>query len=79
MSGKYADKTIDLRGLHGTDVEIRTKVEIDRLAVGERLNVLYDDSQSEDVISRYVTRSGHEIISSVGSVGREFQILIEKK
>jgi tRNA 2-thiouridine synthesizing protein A len=77
MSGKYADKTIDVRGLHGTDVETRIRISLDRLVVGERLYVLHDDPASEEVISKYVTRSGHEIISA--TAGHEFRILIEKK
>jgi tRNA 2-thiouridine synthesizing protein A len=55
---KYADKTIDIRGLHGLEVEFRTKIEIDRLAIGQRLRVLSDDPESGEVISRWVERTG---------------------
>jgi tRNA 2-thiouridine synthesizing protein A len=62
---KYANKTIDLRGLHGLEVELRTKIEIDRLPIGGRLRVLCDP-ESEEGISRFVTRNGHELISTSG-------------
>jgi TusA-related sulfurtransferase len=81
MSEKYADKTIDLRGLHGTEVEIRTKIEIDRLTIsGNRLRVLHDDPGSHEVISRLIQRTGHlELISTYGSAGGTFEFLIERK
>jgi TusA-related sulfurtransferase len=79
MSDKYCDKQIDLRGLKGTETVIRTKIEIDRLAVGKILRVISDDSESEEEISRLITRSGHEIISSTGSAEEgEFDFLIRK-
>jgi TusA-related sulfurtransferase len=77
MSDKYADKTIDLRGLKGLEVETRIRTSLDRLAVGEGLNVLFD-SESEQAIIRLVQRTGNELLSGVGVVGNGSQFLIRK-
>lgn len=59
---KYADKTIDVRGIHGTEVELRVKIEIDRQSTGQTLRILTDDPTSGEVISRLVSRMGHELV-----------------
>ncbi len=41
----------------------RTKIAIEKMKVGEVLTVLADDPASEDDISRWVNRNGHELIS----------------
>ena len=40
----------------------RTKIEIERMQVGEILTVSADDPEAEDDISRWVTRQGHELL-----------------
>jgi len=41
----------------------RTKIAIEKMKVGEVLTVLADDPASEDDISRWVNRNGHELVS----------------
>ncbi len=40
----------------------RTKIEIEKMQVGDILTVLADDPAAEDDISRWVTRNGHELL-----------------
>ena len=41
----------------------RTKIAIEQMKVGEVLTVLADDPAAEDDISRWVTRTGHELLN----------------
>jgi len=40
----------------------RTKIAIERMQVGQVLTVLADDPAAEEDISRWVKRSGHELL-----------------
>ncbi|MDI1496153.1 MAG: hypothetical protein K8823_1461 [Cenarchaeum symbiont of Oopsacas minuta] len=55
-------KTLDAVGLFCPEPVFRTKIEIERMQVGEKLLVLADDPAAEDDISRWVTKSGHELL-----------------
>jgi len=41
----------------------RTKIAIEKMQVGEVLEVRADDPAAEDDISRWVNRNGHELVS----------------
>ena len=41
----------------------RTKIAIEKMQVGEVLTVLADDPASEEDISRWVNRNGHELLN----------------
>ena len=56
-------KKIDAVGLFCPEPVFRTKIEIERMQVGEILKVLADDPAAEDDISRWVTRTGHELLN----------------
>ena len=56
-------KTIDVRGLYCPEPVFRTKIEIERMTKGETLKIISDDPDSEEDISRWVNRNGHELIS----------------
>lgn len=58
-----ATKKLDARGLFCPEPVFRTKIEIERMQVGETLTVLADDPSAEDDISRWVKRNGHELLS----------------
>ena len=64
------EKKLDATGLFCPEPVFRTKIEIERMQVGETLIVSADDPAAEDDISRWVTRSGHELLdlSKDGSV-----------
>ena len=56
-------KTIDVRGLYCPEPVFRTKIEMERLSKGDIIKVIADDPASEEDISRWVIRNGHELIS----------------
>lgn len=56
-------KVIDVRGLYCPEPVFRTKIEMERLSIGESIQIVADDPQSEEDISRWVNRSGHELVS----------------
>lgn len=56
-------KLIDVRGLYCPEPVFRTKMEIERLKIGDTLKVIADDPESEEDISKWVNRSGHVMVS----------------
>ncbi len=57
------NKTIDVRGLFCPEPVFRTKLELEKLRIGERIKIVADDPASEEDISRWVNRNGHELVS----------------
>ena len=56
-------KVIDVRGLYCPEPVFRTKIEMEKMNRGDKLKVVADDPQSEEDISRWVNRNGHELLS----------------
>jgi TusA-related sulfurtransferase len=56
-------KTIDVRGLFCPEPVFRTKIEMERMTTGDTLKIVSDDPDSEEDISRWVKRNGHELLS----------------
>ncbi|TBR08309.1 MAG: sulfurtransferase TusA family protein [Candidatus Nitrosotenuis sp.] len=56
-------KKLDARGLFCPEPVFRTKIEVEKMQVGETLTVLADDPNAEEDISRWVKRTGHELLS----------------
>ena len=56
------EKKLDATGLFCPEPVFRTKIEIERMQVGQTLTVSADDP-AEDDISRWVTRNGHELLN----------------
>ena len=56
------EKKLDATGLFCPEPVFRTKIEIEKMKVGDILNVSADDPAAEDDISRWVTRNGHELL-----------------
>ena len=56
------EKKLDATGLFCPEPVFRTKIEIEKMQVGETLIVSADDPAAEDDISRWVTRNGHELL-----------------
>jgi tRNA 2-thiouridine synthesizing protein A len=76
-NGKLFEKVIDVRGLYCPEPVFRTKIEIERLTIGDKLKVLSDDPESEEDISRWVNRTGHELIS-INKREKDLEFLIRK-
>ena len=70
-------KVIDVRGLYCPEPVFRTKIEIEKMIIGDRLKVVADDPQSEEDISRWVNRNGHELIS-VNKKESDLEFVIKK-
>jgi len=59
---EFNEKKLDATGLFCPEPVFRTKIEIEKMQVGEILIVAADDPAAEDDISRWVTRTGHELL-----------------
>ena len=70
-------KTIDVRGLFCPEPVFRTKIEIDRLGIGNLLKVVADDPEAEEDISRWVKRNGHELVN-FAKEGKDLVFVIKK-
>jgi TusA-related sulfurtransferase len=76
-SDKEVAKMIDVRGLYCPEPVFRTKIELEKLTIGDKLKVVSDDPESEEDISRWVKRSGHELIS-LEKKEKDLEFLIKK-
>ena len=76
-SSESPTKSIDVRGLFCPEPVFRTKIEMERLASGDVLKVLSDDPESEEDISRWVKRTGHELVS-INKTEKDLEFLIKK-
>ncbi len=70
-------KLIDVRGLYCPEPVFRTKMEIERLKIGDTLKVIADDPESEEDISRWVNRNGHVLVSLSKNM-KDLEFLIKK-
>ncbi len=57
------EKKLDATGLFCPEPVFRTKIEIEKMQVGQVLIVSADDPAAEDDISRWVMRNGHELVN----------------
>jgi TusA-related sulfurtransferase len=74
-SGSY--RKLDCLGLYCPEPVLRTRMELDKMEVGEVLEVLADDPAAEEDIKRLVKNLKQEIVS-VTRMGNQVQILIKK-
>lgn len=72
-----AKKIIDVRGLYCPEPVFRTKIEIEKLIIGDKIKVIADDPESEEDISSWVKRSGHELIA-LDKKEKDLEFLIRK-
>ena len=70
-------KSIDGRGLYCPEPVFRTKMEVERLKIGDILQVVADDPESEEDISRWVNRNGHQLIS-LNKNDKDLEFVIKK-
>jgi len=70
-------KIIDVRGLYCPEPVFRTKIEMEKMTIGEKIKVVADDPQSEEDISMWVNRNGHELIS-VDKKEADLEFIIKK-
>lgn len=70
-------KTIDVRSLFCPEPVFRTKIEIERMTVGNILRVIADDPASEEDISRWVNRNGHQLLG-IKKSDKDLEFTIKK-
>ncbi len=70
-------KTIDVRGMFCPEPVFRTKIEIERMAVGNILKITADDPASEEDITRWVNRMGHQLIG-IKKTDKDLEFTIKK-
>jgi TusA-related sulfurtransferase len=75
--GDPPTRLIDVRGLYCPEPVFRTKMEIERLKIGDTLKVVADDPESEEDISRWVNRNGHQLIS-INKADKDLEFMIKK-
>ena len=68
---------LDCIGLYCPEPVFRTRQELDKLDIGQILEVVADDPASEEDIPRLVRRLGHKILQ-VSKKDDEFHFLIKK-
>jgi tRNA 2-thiouridine synthesizing protein A len=72
-----ATKSIDVRGLYCPEPVFRTKMEVERLKIGDTLKIVADDPESEEDISRWVNRNGHQLVS-LNKNDKDLEFVIRK-
>ncbi len=55
-------RTLDCIGLYCPEPVFQTRLELDKMAVGEVLEMLADDPAAEEDIKSLVKRTGHELL-----------------
>ena len=76
-TSKSPAKTIDARGLFCPEPVFRTKIEMERLKTGDMLKIISDDPESEEDISRWVKRNGHELLL-INKTQKDLEFIIKK-
>ena len=72
-----ADRTLDCIGLYCPEPVFRTRQELDKLAVGEVLEMIADDPAAEADIQSLVKRTGHKLLK-MWKEGSQIHFLIKK-
>jgi tRNA 2-thiouridine synthesizing protein A len=76
-SPKQANQILDCVGLYCPMPVIRTKQEMDKLAVGENLEVLADDPAAEEDLKAWAKRTGQKILE-IEKTNEGLKFLIKK-
>ncbi len=71
------NRILDALGLYCPEPVFRTRVELDRMAVGEVLEVFADDPAAEEDIKSLVRRTGNDVLR-LKKDGSVLQFLIRK-
>lgn len=72
-----ADVTLDAVGLFCPEPVFRVKIAVERMQAGQTIQVSADDPAADDDISRWVNRSGHQMLEKT-TEGDVLTFLIRK-
>ena len=64
MMSDPQETVLDATGLFCPEPVFRTKIEIEQMQPGQTLRVSADDPAAEDDITRWATKSGHELLET---------------
>ena len=70
-------RTLDCIGLYCPEPVFRTRLELDKMDVGEVLEMIADDPAAEEDIKSLVKRTGHELLQ-LSKRGNVLRFLIRK-
>lgn len=76
MKGEH-NRTLDCLGLYCPEPVYRTRIELDKMEIGEVLQVIADDPAAEADIRSLIKRLGHELVD-VTKKGKTVEILVKK-
>jgi tRNA 2-thiouridine synthesizing protein A len=74
---KSFHKIIDVRGLYCPEPVFRTKIEIEKLGIGDKLKIIADDPESEEDITKWTEKTGHDLLS-LEKKDNELEFVIKK-
>ena len=74
---KSFDKIIDVRGLYCPEPVFRTKIEIEKLRIGDKLKIIADDPESEEDLTNWAEKTGHNLLS-IEKKDNELEFVIKK-
>jgi len=72
-----ADRTLDCIGLYCPEPVFRTRQEIDKMNIGQILEIVADDPAAEADIQSLTKRMGHELIE-IRKEGSRIRFLVRK-
>ena len=72
------DRSLDCVGLYCPMPVINTRREMDKLAIGETLEVLADDPAAEEDLKAWAKRTGQKILE-IEKTGEGIRFLIQKE
>lgn len=72
-----SDKTLDCLGLYCPEPVYRTRMELDKMKIGEIIEVLADDPAAEADIRSLIKRLEQEMVS-ISKDGNTLRILVKK-
>ena len=74
---KRTHRTLDCIGLYCPMPVINTRQEMDKLAIGETLEVLADDPAAEEDLKAWTKRTGQELLE-IAKIDEGWRFLIRK-
>lgn len=77
VANSRANQVLDCIGLYCPMPILKTRQEMDKLAIGEILEVLADDPAAEPDIKAWAKRAGQKILK-IENTGEGFKFLIQK-
>ena len=77
-SAKHAHHTLDCIGLYCPAPVLNTRQEMDKLAIGDVLEVLADDPAAEEDLKAWAKRTGQKILE-IEKTKEGWRFIIQKK